>query len=693
MSSAIPRAVDPSGPATSTFLPHVQGLRAIAVLAVVVFHMWPTALPGGFAGVDVFFVISGFLITAHLAREIAGTGTVRLARFWARRARRLLPAALTVLVFCAVVVSSPWFVPVAAMPSRLKEILASTFYVENWYLVATSANYLGHSGDPTLAQHYWSLSVEEQFYFVWPLLLVGAALLTRRAGRAGRGVLLATVGTVTVVGFIACVWFTAVDPAAAYFATFTRVWEFGVGGLLALFPGLRAVHPVVRFTIGWGGVAALVASFTLLNGQMDFPGYLALVPVVGAALVIAASPAGRPWFATRVIALPPFSFLGAISYSLYLWHWPLILVAPALPFWTGDLVQRLGLLIVTGSVAWVTQRFVEEPIRALPALVSARPRRTLWMTAGAMAGVAVLTVGLAAVAMPRYDAARQEIKAARAAPTDCFGAAAVLDSSCASAGFETYTPSASAMGMDAPSAGECLVQFDGDDARTCTRGSEAPGAPEVFLIGDSHAFQYVDALADIAEREGWRLTTLLKGGCPWSTTPLADDGPFGSACDTWRAQVADTLMRREPAMIVTTAFSGTSYATAGFSEAQDAAVRGFRAAWAPAATRGIPIVALVDNPALETNPAVCLLNRAPSDCSTERRTALPEDEPFARAARGLPSVRVLDFTDVYCDATTCSPVIGGAGAYRDADHLTASFVDSLAPWLGASLVSTLDRRE
>jgi peptidoglycan/LPS O-acetylase OafA/YrhL len=208
------------------FLPHVQGLRAIAVLLVVLYHFWPGRLPGGYVGVDVFFVISGFLITSHLMRELTATGTVRLGQFWARRARRLLPASLLVLLFCALAAMSPYLTPTSALPNEVQEIVASTFYVQNWFLAFTSADYLGHGGEATTVQHYWSLSLEEQFYVMWPLIMLLAAWIAAKwfRGRTRR-IVVVTLALVSVASFVFCVVFTLTNPAPAYFVTFGRMWS------------------------------------------------------------------------------------------------------------------------------------------------------------------------------------------------------------------------------------------------------------------------------------------------------------------------------------------------------------------------------------------------------------------------------------------------------------------------------------
>ena len=369
----------------SRFIPHVQGLRAIAVLAVVLYHFWPARFSGGYVGVDIFFVISGFLITAHLMRELTATGTVRLGQFWARRARRLLPASLLVLLFCALVAMSPYLTPISALPNEVREILASTFYVENWYLALNSADYLNHAGDPATVQHYWSLSLEEQFYVMWPLIMLLAAWIAVKWFRgARRRAVIAALGVVTAASFVFCVIFTITDPAPAYFVTFGRMWQFGVGAMVALIPALRIRNAVGSFVLGWAGIVVLVLVIFRFDGQTPFPGYMAAIPTLAAAAVIAASNTERWWYPTRLLALRPAQFVGDISYSLYLWHWPLIIIAPSVPFWGLTIYHRVALLLLCFVLAWLTKRFVEDPARGWKVLTSRPSRVTLWSSLAAM---------------------------------------------------------------------------------------------------------------------------------------------------------------------------------------------------------------------------------------------------------------------------------------------------------------------
>lgn len=677
----------------SRFLPHVQGLRAIAVLFVVLYHFWPGRLPGGYVGVDIFFVISGFLITGHLMRELTATGTVRLAQFWARRARRLLPASLLVLLFCALVAMSPYLTPTSALPAEVKEIIASTFYVENWSLAFSSADYLGNGGEPTTVQHYWSLSLEEQFYVLWPLLMLLAAWIAVKWMRGNvRRVVLVTLAIVTVASFVFCVVFTLTNPAPAYFVTFGRMWQFGVGAIIALVPLLRVQNPLISFVLGWGGVLLLLYVAFRFDGQTPFPGYMAALPTLGAAAIIMASNTTRWWYPTRILAIRPARFVGDISYSLYLWHWPLIIIAPSVPFWGLTIYHRVALLVICFVLAWLTKKFVEDPVRSWKVLTSRPARVTLWSSLVAMVLVAG-TAGLAwGVNAPAYREGVQAIQQLRENPPECFGAASVLDDACAVVDpGDTILPAPGFAGVDRPSDEQCFIQLNDSRAQACEFGSDAPDAPRIALVGDSHAYQLLSTFQRMADERGWHLTTYFKGACPWNTTPLSTPGAFGEACSTWRDGVIDAMASSDFDAVFTAAIATTPYSSAGYDSSYDAAVAGYRNAWSAMTDRGIPVITVVDNPVWETDPNKCLRTRDAAECSGARSDVLVTNDPLRAAADGATDVTLLDFTDVFCDDDSCFPVVGGANLYRDQDHLTVSFVDTLAPWYTAAIESALAR--
>lgn len=676
----------------SRFIPHVQGLRAIAVMAVVLYHFWPARFPGGYIGVDIFFVISGFLITAHLMRELTTTGTVRLGQFWARRARRLLPASLLVLLFCALVAMSPYLTPTSALPNEIREILASTFYVENWYLALNSADYLNHAGDPTTVQHYWSLSLEEQFYVMWPLIMLLAAWIAVKWFRgARRRAVVIALGAVTAASFVFCVVFTITNPAPAYFVTFGRMWQFGVGAMIALIPALRIRHAVGSFILGWAGIIVLVLVIFRFDGQTPFPGYMAAVPTLAAAAVIAASDTERWWYPTRLLSVRPAQFVGDISYSLYLWHWPLIIIAPSVPFWGLTIYHRLALLALCFVLAWLTKRFVEDPARSWKVLTSRPARVTLWSSLAAMLVVAG-TAGVAwAVNAPAYNDGVRAIQELRENPPECFGAASVLDPTCTGTDFgDEILPAPGFAGVDRPSDAQCFVQLNDARPVSCEFGSDAEDAPRVALVGDSHAYQLLSTFQRMADENGWHLTTYFKGACPWNTTPLSTPGAFGAACTEWRDGVRAALADADLDVVFTAAIATTPYSSAGYDSAQDAAVAGYREAWSEVLDRGIPVVTVVDNPVWETDPNKCLRTRALSECDGPRSELLVEDDPLREAGTGLDGVTLLDFTDVFCDAEVCAPVVGGANVYRDQDHLTVTFADTLAPWYTEAIRAALE---
>jgi peptidoglycan/LPS O-acetylase OafA/YrhL len=294
--------------------PEIQALRGAAVLLVLAYHFWPATLRG-YVGVDVFFAISGYLITAHLLREVDATGRVSLPAFWARRARRILPASLVVLLACSVATIA--FVARLQWEPSFEEIRASTLYVENWQLAYAAVDYLAADDATTPVRHFWSLSAEEQFYIAWPVLILAGAF-------AGRRAIAVVLAAVTVLSLAWSVHATATDPAAAYFVTPARPWEFGAGGLLALAVPAASAPGRARIALSWAGLAAIAAAAVAYSPATPFPGVAALLPVLGTIAVMAAAAPTPP------LRLRPVQFLGDVSYSVYLWHWPLLVFAPIL---------------------------------------------------------------------------------------------------------------------------------------------------------------------------------------------------------------------------------------------------------------------------------------------------------------------------------------------------------------------------
>ncbi len=358
----------------------IQALRALAVLLVVLYHLLPSAVRGGYVGVDVFFVVSGFLITGHLVRDTEAHGGVRPLEFWARRARRLMPASL--LVLAVTLVGTLVIVPRSLWHQFLGEIAGSALYVQNWLLIATPK-----TGSDSPVQHFWSLSVEEQFYLVWPfVMIIAAAIVARRSDSTVRRAIVIAIAIVTVASFVFSLVVTTTVPDLAYFGTPSRGWAFGVGVLLALLAGTPTARRVaLKADATWVGLVLIVVSAALFTDATPFPGVAALVPVGATLLVIWGAAAG----AGPVLGWRPVQYVGDISYSVYLWHFAIIILADHL-FASGmPVAAKVVVVVLIAVLAVLSKTFIEDPVRTSRLLASRPPYVTFLLTAAGMAVVVV----------------------------------------------------------------------------------------------------------------------------------------------------------------------------------------------------------------------------------------------------------------------------------------------------------------
>lgn len=656
----------------------IQALRAFAVAAVVLFHVWPHALTGGYIGVDVFFVISGYLITGQLVR-LRERGSLRLGAFWAARARRLLPAALLVLAVSAVL--SLLFAPPALVTQYLRSIVGSTLYVENWVLAADAVDYLGAENAPPIAQHYWSLSVEEQFYIVWPLLVIVATSAAVARGRVRRALIVA-LGTVTTASLVLSLISTFAAPSFAYFATPVRMWEFGFGALVAVIPAI-VLPKALRSVIWIAGWLALAGSAFAFGPTTPFPGYAAVLPVAATAALILIGP-HPPFELARVQGWKPVQWLGDNSYGIYLWHWPLVVIAPAVLGRELDLWQNILLVVLTCVLAAVGKRFVEDPLR-FGRLTAFRPRTILFGTAAAMALVTA-AAGLPALAISASEQERTtQAQAEVADPSACRGANVLLSPDCAAAQDEVLNsdqliPGLAGLYDDTDGAFACYNQGEAPMA-PCRLGSKASDARRIAVTGDSHAAMLVPALRDVAEDAGWSIDVYVGRGCVWSSDP-------DPACAERRSALNADLLRGGYDAIVVTAWNQLD------ATPEERAERGaqFAASWRSALDAGIQVIPVLDNPGVP---------QASADCVTETREftfdtcAFPaadflHEDPLSIASEEV-GISPVDLRDAFCDSDgVCPMVAGGVVVYRDLHHITATFSHSLAPYLRDAIAGMLN---
>ncbi|MFI5261799.1 MAG: acyltransferase family protein [Candidatus Limnocylindrales bacterium] len=714
------------------FRPDIEGLRGVAVGVVVLYHAALLGVVGGFIGVDVFFVISGFLITGLLLREAERRGGISFRHFYARRIRRLAPAGALVLILT--LVATALLVDPLDRPDMLLDGAASALSIGNLRFAAAASDYFSAVSTPSPFLHFWSLAVEEQFYLVWPALLVAAVVLARgRHVRVAIGLVLASV---FVTSFAANVWITDASVNWAFYSLPTRAWELAAGGLVAVAgTGPRRLPSWALIAAGTAGLAAIIASAFLLDGSVPYPGVAALVPTLGAVGVLLAAGRGP----TRVLTLAPMRFLGRISYSLYLWHWPL-LALPAIALGAAlDPSQAAGLICCAVVAAYLSWRFVEMPFRRgfggrptwQPGRVLAGGLAALMviaLAAGGLAWQADQSLGVAAgppdgldsslIAAPLLPGPSGLLETAPMAPdlpggSTPPGPATLLPttpSASGTAGGSTPSSPGSPTRIEPVSNGlpaglhptpagaradttEALLRADGCmglDATSvppdCVYG-DAQGSFTVALVGDSHAAQWFTALDAIARSRGWRLETFTKVRCPFMDDRIQNVALKReyTECEAWdRAVVADLVAH--PPDLTLISFDRDWVAPIDPAEAT---VPGEAASEARLVAK-LPgrVGLIVDTPISNQDVPVCLAShtRDIRPCAFSRAigdgNAIGQREAAVAASTGA---GLIDLNALVCPGDPCQPIIDDILIFRDNSHFTATFSLALAPALARAI--------
>ena len=680
---ATPRRTDRDG----GFRPDVEGLRAVAVIAVVLCHAGMAPFAGGFVGVDVFFVISGFLITRLLLGELARTGTISVRGFYGRRARRLLPQSALVLGAVSVL-SIVLFSPVRAVEVS-GDVVSSALYTANWHFAERSVDYFAQGQEPSPVLHLWSLAIEEQFYLAWPALLLGTAAVARRRAWALRPTLAVVLTLAVAASLLAGIELTAAQPVSAYFSTFGRAWELGLGAAVALLGPVRLAR-APAFALAWAGLAAIGHAILSFDSLTPFPGTAALVPTLGtAALLLAGTarlrPGGSPaWLLSRA----PVRYVGRVSYAWYLWHWPALVFAAAI---LGALSVAAALAVVAASfgLATISHHLVENPVRRARPLV-ARPARSV--------GLGLACTALAIGAGIAVSATQPNFVTAPAAET--IGARALRLQSVPQELAVALRPSP----LDAEAnrgrvvSDGCLTGLEGTRSGACVYGDRL-GTHTVILFGDSHAMQYAPAFELLAEQHHWRLVVLAKRECTPAGVAIQNalSERRYTTCEAWRERSLRRIEHAPPETTVVVSGS-TGYAAYGddgelLRDAANAA--SLEAGYAATLTRirdaGAGVVLIRDLPAAPHDVPSCVSEHLEhlSECAFEREPRRNR-EFDARAAASVPGVALLDLTPVVCPGGLCRAVIGNALVYRDRFHLSATFARTLSPWLELGLQGLIE---
>lgn len=616
----------------------IEALRGWAVLLVVAAHAGVNGLAGGFIGVDVFFVISGYLITQLLLKELKSTGKIDFASFYARRVRRLLPALAFLITGVAALLY--WLpIPIDQEPQR-KAAIASMLWMANVHFSLMDMDYFGPQASDNVFLHLWSLGVEEQFYLIWPLLLLAIHRLFRSPSPAIAVILVASLFS----GMLAFVLW----PVHAYYQMPFRLWQLAAGGLLAASPwfaqaSLLSRHKTTQAALGTG---LLVLACTLLSSESHpYPGPLALLPTLAAMLLINA---GGEHGLSRFISNPLSRGLGAISYSLYLWHWPLLLMAKALA--PGSTTMTFAAILLAILLAWFSWRLIEGPTRRLEIR---RPRR--WLTVSALvtgAGIAV-TMNLPPVnSMAEQEQVSQQL----------------------------YSNTSMPRIYQIPN---CDDWYSSDTVVECVVTTAAKDAPRLLLVGDSIGAQWAPALEIIALAHGWQFSVYTKSACPMLDIEFHYPriNRRYTECEAWRDKVLEVIAQSPPDVLVLGSTSGYPF---GAEEWENSARR-FLKEKLPAQ---LPVRYLAPSPVLPFDPRPCLLRKASksgeqlttTDCAVDLAQIQRNDllAALQRASAQLPQVRIIDTAPIVCPGGSCPALVGGIPAWRDNQHLNAAYVETLA---------------
>lgn len=688
----------PRGATKAVFRPDIEGMRAIAVLLVMVFHAGFPLVSGGYVGVDVFFVISGFLITGLLVREVERSGRVDYRRFYARRIKRLLPAGTVVLVFVSF--GSWLWQPAGAWSGVAGELIAATLFVVNWVFAAEATDYFADDGSESPVQHFWSLSVEEQFYLVWPTLLVlfaGWKLLQRWRFRQR---LLIAMGLVLIPSLGWSIYLTSVDEGRAYFVTTTRLWELALGGVVALtLPRWRRLPDLILSSLAWVGLAMIAASALILTTESPFPGYRAMLPTLGAALVIGACSGDSNLGPKGLLSSAPMVWIGGLSYSLYLWHWPFAVFAPYVFPGGGQWVVAVA-VVMSVLPAWLSFRFLEDPIRRSAALNSS----VGWALT---IGVLCLCIGLVAALGLRSAGLQARVDSLQGQPTDVEsadfpGAAVMFDEEYLEANpgpvaqAEPILPDPEFAGDDLGEFHDrdCLAGYAQVDVTTCAAGD--PDNPiRLALVGDSHVGHWFIPMKALAERGDFYLEAYAKAACPFAETEMRRPGTEAvyEECVEWVDNLQEFLLDDPPDYVVGVA-SDQSLAIAGGELAGKADSgrlkgEGLAQVYRTLEDAGIPVAHISTIPVMQPigDPPECVsLHRDDlTACALVRDEALPATGYQQVLEDSLQGLSVIDLTDAFCLPQDCPSVIGNMMVYRDWSHLTATYAATLTPYLADEL--------
>ncbi|MGX9891304.1 acyltransferase family protein [Streptomyces sp. NPDC002276] len=669
------RATAPKTERLRKYRPDIQGLRAVAIMMVVAMHCGILDIHGG---VDVSFVLSGFLIGSQLLAEIDKTGKVSFGKFWARRMRRLAPAMAVVIVATAVLA---W---VFASPLRFRDTmrdgLSSALSVMNWRLVETGTDYFANDGSQSPYQHFWSLGIEEQFYVVAPVALVVTAWLSRSIFR-NRALVGLFLVTVVAGSFYLGYQETPINQPLAYFATHTRIWEITAGVLLAFVaPSVARLNTSVAAVVSWLGLGITLVTAMLISSDTPLPGYAVAGPVLGAVMIIAGGCAAPRLGAERLLDNPVFNFIGNVSYGWYLWHWPILILWPYMADREITFSDRFRVASASFILAVAMHYVLERRFRDNVELVL-RPWKGILLGGTATAGAAG-AMALAIFFVPlNLETVASGSTVASGYSNQASVEDAVLRTRLSAAGQASLQKS-----PDDHASKKCIdsttdKKFSVADA--CVFG-EKNSKRTIVLMGDSHAWQWSDAFDEIGKDLHTKIVIVSKGGCSPQIYDITNPelNREYTECNSWRQSAFTALSEIKPDVIVIS------------DRARREATReGAEALYKALPKSGAKLVYLTDTPEPGQNIPDCLAIHSSkvTACNRKKSEAL-EFSKFRTMEQNVATkygADIIDTVPLFCARDVCPAVIGDQVVYYDASHITSSYAKTLIPYLKPTLKKVL----
>ena len=654
-------------------------------MLVLAYHAKVPGFSGGYIGVDVFFVVSGFLITSLLVREFDATNKISLTDFYARRVRRLLPASL-VVVIGTLVISRIWLEPLR-LNDLTQDARAAALFATNIVFAVRESDYLQSALPPSPLQHYWSLGVEEQFYIFFPIIV----MVLLKLGKASKSLLIAGLTTITAISFAVCVAITPSMPAIAFYLLPFLAWELGAGALLAMFGSkVSRIKSVNRELFGWVGLVIIVVTGLIYDSKTLFPGYAAGLPVVATILLIVSGDNSK-FGPSRLLELRVFQWLGSRSYSLYLWHWPILIVARSANKAELTAIQIALCMLATLLLAELSFKFVEQPIHKVPRFLNNTNRSLVFgalliviglgasfITAPATAGSSIASdnttessVLASATTIFQYsdNQLKQFVDAApkiTELPADLDPPLAVLDNDEP----EIYKLGCHDHEFDVPP----ICEFGDLDSKT-----------SIALIGDSHAAQWFEPLRRIAEQRSWRLQTFTRSGC----TMLGVENGVLEKCRKWLKNVVAEIQNREFSLVVISGFTNREDLV---DESPDGFTNNITELHSALTINSQKIIYLADSPGPLLHVPICLSANIQTvqNCNFERELAVnAQTTEILKGVWSSETSRFVDLTDWFCTSQICPVVIKNMVVYSDISHISSVYALALTNVLMNQLETSL----